>query len=44
VEYHQGIEFLYDWEFEKAEDLFKRIIRGEPTDLKGYFYFSVFEP
>ena len=37
----RGIEHLYSWEFEKAEEIFRNIIREKPMDPAGYFYFSM---
>lgn len=37
----KGIEHLYNWEFETAEELFRRIIDEKPMDPAGYFYFSM---
>ncbi|MFC1866850.1 hypothetical protein ACFL0H_01770 [Thermodesulfobacteriota bacterium] len=37
----QGIELLYDWQFDKAEVLLSKIIFENPMDPAGYFYLSM---
>ncbi|HEJ83153.1 MAG TPA: hypothetical protein ENO25_01165 [Desulfobacteraceae bacterium] len=37
----RGIEYLYNWEFDKAEKLFRGIMREKPMDPAGYFYYSM---
>lgn len=34
----RGIELLYDWEFDKAENLFNKNITERPKDPGAYFY------
>ena len=36
-----GIERLFDWEFESAEKIFNRMIAGKPEDPIGYFYLAM---
>lgn len=36
-----GIEFLYNWEFDRAESLFDRLIEENPQDPMGYFYLAM---
>jgi tetratricopeptide (TPR) repeat protein len=37
----RGIEYLYNWDFDRAESLFARLIKESPEDPKGYFYFAM---
>ncbi len=37
----QGVEYLYDWKFDKANDLFRKMILEKPSDPTGYFYLSM---
>ncbi|MDY7034725.1 MAG: hypothetical protein SV375_00985 [Thermodesulfobacteriota bacterium] len=34
----RGIEFLYDWEFDQAENIFQKVIARNQKDPIGYFY------
>lgn len=37
----QGIEYLYDSRFEKAEDIFYQVTKERPEDPKAYFYLAM---
>ena len=37
----KGIELLYDWKFDEAEDLFLKIVAEKPEDPAGYFYLAM---
>jgi tetratricopeptide (TPR) repeat protein len=37
----KGIELLYDWKFDEAEDVFNKIIAEKPKDPAGYFYLAM---
>ena len=37
----QGINLIYNWEFDGAESLFKRLIKEDPEDPMGYFYLAM---
>lgn len=37
----RGIELLYNWEFEKSEVLFRKIILERPEDPMGHFYLAM---
>lgn len=34
----KGVEFLYNWEFDKAELIFQKYIKNNPDEPLGYFY------
>jgi tetratricopeptide (TPR) repeat protein len=36
-----GIELLYDWKFDEAENLFYKIAAQKPKDPSGYFYLAM---
>ena len=36
-----GIEVLYNWEFEKAENQFLKVVAQDPDDPAGYFYLAM---
>lgn len=36
-----GIELLYNWEFDQAEDLFISVLGDRPEDPLGYFYLAM---
>ena len=36
-----GIEFLYNWEFNDAELIFKKYIENNPDEPLGYFYYAM---
>ena len=36
-----GIEYLYDWEFEKAETVFKKVSIDMPDNPMGFFYLAM---
>ncbi len=37
----RGIELLYDWKFDEAENLFHKIVAEKPKDPAGYFYLAM---
>jgi hypothetical protein len=37
----QGIELLYNWEFERAENIFYKAVAEKPKDPAGYFYLAM---
>ena len=37
----QGIELLYNWEFERAENIFYKVVAEKPKDPAGYFYLAM---
>ena len=37
----KGIELLYDWKFDEAENVFNRIVAEKPKDPAGYFYLAM---
>jgi len=37
----KGVEFLYDWEFNKAELIFQKYIKNNPDEPVGYFYYAM---
>jgi len=37
----RGIEYLYDWKFSEAEDLFRGVVVKNPSDPMGYFYLAM---
>jgi tetratricopeptide (TPR) repeat protein len=37
----KGIELLYDWKFDEAENLFYKIVSEKPKDPAGYFYLAM---
>ncbi|MGD8985170.1 MAG: hypothetical protein PVH99_18955 [Desulfobacteraceae bacterium] len=37
----RGIELLYDWKFDEAENLFYKIVAEKPKDPAGYFYLAM---
>ena len=37
----QGIEHLYNWEFEEAEKIFYRVVEKHPKNPIGYFYLAL---
>ncbi len=37
----RGIDFLYNWDFDRAEALFYRLTRESPEDPMGYFYLAM---
>ena len=37
----RGIDFLYNWDFERAEALFYQLTRESPEDPMGYFYLAM---
>jgi tetratricopeptide (TPR) repeat protein len=37
----RGIDFLYNWDFDRAEALFNRLTRETPEDPMGYFYLAM---
>ncbi len=37
----KGIELLYDWKFDEAENLFNKIVAKKPKDPAGYFYLAM---
>lgn len=37
----RGIEFLYNWEFEEAENLFQKVVEQTPNDPGAYFYLAM---
>ncbi|MEE9612365.1 MAG: tetratricopeptide repeat protein [Desulfatiglandales bacterium] len=37
----RGIELLYNWEFEKAENLFQKVVEQNPNDPGAYFYLAM---
>ena len=36
-----GIEHLYNWEFEKAETIFKKVSKDMPDNPMGFFYLAM---
>ncbi len=36
-----GIELIYSWEFDRAEQIFQNIIKERPKDPVGYFYLAM---
>ncbi len=37
----KGIELLYDWKFDDAQDLFRKVVAEKPNDPAGYFYLAM---
>jgi tetratricopeptide (TPR) repeat protein len=37
----RGIDLLYDWKFDEAENLFYKIVAEKPKDPAGYFYLAM---
>ena len=37
----RGIDFLYNWDFDRAEALFYQLTRESPEDPMGYFYLAM---
>jgi tetratricopeptide (TPR) repeat protein len=37
----RGIELLYDWKFDTAENLFQKVVAEKPKDPAGYFYLAM---
>ena len=37
----KGIELLYDWKFDDAENLFRKVVAEKPNDPAGYFYLAM---
>jgi tetratricopeptide (TPR) repeat protein len=36
-----GIELIYDWKFDEAENVFNKIVAEKPKDPAGYFYLAM---
>ncbi len=37
----KGIELLYDWKFDTAENVFQKVVAEKPKDPAGYFYLAM---
>lgn len=37
----QGIEYIYNWEFDRAESFFGRLVQESPEDPMGHFYYAM---
>lgn len=37
----RAVDFLYDWEFDKAEEMFQEVIAESPSEPVGYFYLAM---